>query len=106
MEAVACKTTLIHYLIICFNARFGWIPFSHKFSSLAGVEDSYGTTQENLDYEAMESSMCGVKFKLDFKFSDSTCRVLSNALSNLQIEKDKHKRMNLKLGESLNNVSF
>ena len=29
LEAKACKTNLIHYSIICFNARFGWIPFSH-----------------------------------------------------------------------------
>lgn len=28
LEAEACKTTLLHYFIICFNARFGWVPFS------------------------------------------------------------------------------
>jgi len=107
MEGVACKTTIIHYFIICFNARFGWIPFSHKFSSLAGVEEKSADEQyQNLDYEAMTSALCGIKFKLDFRFSDSTCRVLANALSNLQNEKDPYKRMSLKLGESLNNVSF
>jgi hypothetical protein len=28
MEAVAAKTTITHYAIICFNGRFGWVPFS------------------------------------------------------------------------------
>ena len=32
MEATATKTTLTHYSIICFNGRFGWVPFSHIFS--------------------------------------------------------------------------
>jgi hypothetical protein len=27
-EAIACKTTITHYAIICFNGRFGWVPFS------------------------------------------------------------------------------
>ena len=39
LEAVSCKTTKIHYTIVCFNARFGWIPFSHYFSSVSGSDD-------------------------------------------------------------------
>jgi hypothetical protein len=40
LEAVSCKTTVIHYCIVCFNARFGWIPFVNFFSSLAGYDES------------------------------------------------------------------
>ena len=43
---------------------------------------------------------------MKFKFSDPTCRVLTNSLSNLLIEKIPEKRYNLKIGESLNEVSF
>jgi hypothetical protein len=39
LEAVSCKTTVVHYMIVCFNARFGWIPFVNFFSSLAGFDD-------------------------------------------------------------------
>ena len=39
LEAVSCKTTVIHYFIVCFNARFGWIPFVNFFSSLAGFDE-------------------------------------------------------------------
>lgn len=41
---------------------------------------------------------------MKFKFSDATCRVLTNSLSNLLIEKIPEKRLNLKLGESLNEI--
>ena len=43
---------------------------------------------------------------MKFKFSDATCRVLTNSLSNLLIEKIPEKRYNLKIGESLNEVAF
>ena len=33
LEAKACKCSLIHYFIICFNARFGWVPFADRFSN-------------------------------------------------------------------------
>ena len=36
LEARACKTTFTHYCIVCFNARFGWIPFQNLFSSIGG----------------------------------------------------------------------
>ena len=39
LEAYSCKTTIIHYFIVCFNARFGWIPFVNFFSSLAGFDE-------------------------------------------------------------------
>jgi hypothetical protein len=29
IESKAFKTNIQHYAIICFNGRFGWVPFSH-----------------------------------------------------------------------------
>lgn len=38
LEAVSCRTTKIHYSIVCFNARFGWIPFINFFTSVSGSD--------------------------------------------------------------------
>jgi len=61
LEAVSCKTTVMHYFIVCFNARFGWIPFVNFFSSLAGYDDE-AKGQEELNYENMKSELCAIKF--------------------------------------------
>lgn len=106
LEAISCKTTVIHYMIVCFNARFGWIPFVNFFSSLAGFDEKSSANPENLNYEAMKSGLCGVKFQMKFKFSNSSASVLINSLSNLRNEKDPKKRMNLSIGESINEVDF
>jgi hypothetical protein len=106
LEAVSCKTTIIHYFIVCFNARFGWIPFVNFFSSLAGFDEDAANSQENLNYEGMKSSICGIKFQMHFRFSNSSCATLITSLSNLRDEKDPKKRMDLKIGESLNDVDY
>lgn len=106
LEAVSCKTTVIHYFIVCFNARFGWIPFVNFFSSLAGFDEDAGDQQEDLNYEGMKSQICGIKFQMHFRFSNSSCATLITSLSNLRDEKDPKKRMDLKIGASLNDVDF
>lgn len=106
LEAVSCKTTVIHYMIVCFNARFGWIPFVNFFSSLAGFDEKTSSSPENLNYEAMKSGLCGIKFQMKFKFSNSSAAVLINSLSNLRNEDDPKKRMNLMIGESIDEVDF
>lgn len=60
LEAYSCKTTVIHYFIVCFNARFGWIPFVNFFSSLAGFDEDTENQAENLNYEGMKSQFCGI----------------------------------------------
>ena len=108
LEAVSCKTTVIHYMIVCFNARFGWIPFVNFFSSLAGFDEksSSSAAQENLNYEQMKSGILGVKFQMKFRFSNSSADVLINSLSNLRNETEPSKRMNLSIGSSINSIDF
>lgn len=55
LESVSCKTTVIHYFIICFNARFGWVPFVNFFSSLTGFDENDLNKKMSLNYEAMKS---------------------------------------------------
>ena len=75
LEAVSCKTTKIHYTIVCFNARFGWIPFIHYFSSVSGADDeeegrgsssskvqSDNKMDMDLNYEGMKSKLCTIVF--------------------------------------------
>jgi hypothetical protein len=38
-EANALEQTLMHYCIVCYNARAGWLPFNHQYSPLALQED-------------------------------------------------------------------
>jgi len=43
---------------------------------------------------------------MHFGFSNSSCDTLITSLSNLRDEKDPKKRMDLKIGKSLNDVDF
>jgi hypothetical protein len=43
---------------------------------------------------------------MKFKFSNSTAAVLINSLSNLRVEGDSSKRMNLSIGKSIDEVDF
>jgi hypothetical protein len=54
----------------------------------------------------MKSNLCGIKFQMHFRFSNSSAAVLINSLSNLRDEKNASKRMDLKIGESFNDVDF
>jgi len=40
LEAIACKTSMTHYAIVCFNGRFGWIPFTNKFTATQSKEEN------------------------------------------------------------------
>jgi len=37
IESKACKTTYLHYILICFNGRFGWVPYLHKFENAQSI---------------------------------------------------------------------
>jgi hypothetical protein len=54
----------------------------------------------------MKSGLCGMKFQMRFKFSNSSASVLINSLSNLRNEHNPVKRMNLSIGSSIQEVDF
>jgi hypothetical protein len=104
MEAKACKTNVLHYSIVCFNARFGWIPFNHLFSSMTG-----GATtkyENNIDYEDITSSLFTQQFEVEFDFTKSSAQTLINCISKLPMEKDPEKRKNVNLGKSMNDIDM
>lgn len=101
LEARACKTTFTHYCIVCFNARFGWIPFQNLFASVGGT-----TADQEIDYENIRSKLAGQEFDVDFAFSKSTAQVLIKCISQLPTEDNELKRKNVYIGSSMNDVDM
>jgi len=67
LEARACRTTLMHYLLVCLNGRLGWIPYTDVLES----PDAPKITKENpLDYDDITFNGCCLNFNLDFDFGD------------------------------------
>ena len=46
-EMSAAKTQLINYLMICYNGRFGWVPFVHKFKEFRDVSGTKNSDKKD-----------------------------------------------------------
>jgi hypothetical protein len=68
LEKVANKTDFMHYTIICFNGRFGFVPFTNHFSNRDASED----VVDYFNYDNISSNLCCLKFQLDYTFSNDT----------------------------------
>ena len=65
LEARACKTTLIHYAIVCFNARFDWVPF---ITSIGDPEAARIT--EIMDFDCIRAYICSFRGRIiTFEFN-------------------------------------
>jgi hypothetical protein len=83
LEKKANKTTMMHYLIVCFNGRFGYVPFTQYFS----VDQSLDS-QEVFDYDEIRSKICCIKFKMDYVFTEDTVQVFSTSLTNMPVKRN------------------
>ena len=72
LEAASAKTSLMHYAIVCFNGRFGWVPFTDLLASGAP-----------LNYDQIERSFCCTKYSLDFGFTNDTIETFTKLICNL-----------------------
>jgi len=107
LEKTACKTDFLHYTIICFNGRFGWVPFTNHFTSAVGISESNQSKKKMVfDYENIESSLCCLSFKLDYYFTNETLESLTKALTNLPVQEDKTKRYDVRVGMSMRKASY
>ena len=107
IEKEACKTTFLHYTIVCFNGRFGWVPFTNHFVSATGaasLESNKHVTEFNYDH--ISSKLFCLPFDIDFYFTDDTLLGLTKALTNLPMEQDLSKRPKIIIGSSLRNIKF
>ena len=59
-----------------------------------------------LDYDDIQSFLCGMKLKVFFKFDESTCDNFIKAISSLPIEERAEKRINISIGKCIEEVSF
>jgi len=99
LEAKACKTKLMHYCIVCLNARFGWIPFDHILYSSGNVKEE----DRKLNFETLKVSC----HQMEFSFADQTVPILQNVIINEPVIRDCNKRrFTLILGSSIDNLSF
>ena len=101
LEAKANKTSLLHYLIICFNGRFGYVPFSHYF-----VRDSHINDEIVFDFDNISSSVCCMNFKMGFTFTNDSVSNLSACLTNLPIKSWYDLKLKIVAGECLNKISI
>lgn len=103
LEKVANKTTFMHYTIICFNGRFGWVPFTNHFSTSAL---SVGTIDKYFNYDEISSNLFCVNFKLDYIFTDDTIQSLTRSLTVLPMETDAKKRKTIVIGRCVRQITF
>ena len=45
-ERKAAKTDILHYLMICYNGRFGWVPYTNLFGSNDSIKKLLENTNE------------------------------------------------------------
>ena len=74
LEADALRQSFMHYSIVCFNARSGWIPFDHLYLPVAKTEKE---EQDTINYELIQSSF----HTMAFDFDDDNCQLLINLIA-------------------------
>jgi len=73
IESIAFDTSMAYYSIVCFNGRFGWVPFAEKFNSVTCQQSSMIGTY---DYDKLTVRMFKSKFALKYEFSNDTIEIL------------------------------
>lgn len=79
MEAQASKTSFINYCIICFNGRFGWVPYNdyltNKSTQVQQKKKDSNKQQDlrvNLDFANISSRVLCFDMQVEFNFSNDT----------------------------------
>jgi len=66
LECIACRTTFMHYCIVCFNGRFGWLPFTNLCNSCTGNVAIDDERKKVLDYDHITTQFMCAKFAMEF----------------------------------------
>eukprot|EP01083_Nonionella_stella_P060839 158657_1 len=110
LDSAASKMKFIHYAIVCLGARLDWIPFSHLFSKKArqiqavidckdyaqaiDIKQEYFESEDDnmrpqvddnckFNYEEIAAGLCGMRYKLEFQFSNESMNKLAETLTYL-----------------------
>ena len=85
----------MHYAIICYNGRLGWIPFIEKFESAETIQSFLRTAKPNqliLDYDDLACKVFNkYTFTMEYEFTNESSLKLIKALRNLPKELNKEK---------------
>ena len=69
MEAQASRTSFLNYAIVCFNGRFGWVPFSdyllQKQEKISDEENNEQVKKIELDFSNIVSNLC-INIQVEF----------------------------------------
>eukprot|EP01083_Nonionella_stella_P043236 116652_1 len=99
-DSKACDSSVLEYGLQCLHARMNWIPYTGVFEtrlkeqikaieSHQTVDDDYTEDKTKyyyqFNYEKLITNVCGLKYKLEFKFSNESMAILSENLISLPI---------------------
>ena len=106
-EKKASKTSFLHYAIICFNGRFGWVPYTNRLIVNTGMSKKELTAQlKEFDESKIVSKFLCWDIQLDFYFTDETLISLTKSLITVDVGQYRRNRKKMKLGKSLNGVQI
>jgi hypothetical protein len=118
-EASACETSFVNYCVICFNGRFGWVPFLDKMNEKAQrqkkfekeneagplmiADQKYGKTGELaegetlgeplesfvLNYAKVQKPIGCMQVSIPFKFSDASISSFCQTVADLPSMKNR-----------------
>ena len=88
IESKATKTSFMNYTIICFNGRFGWVPYNYflvnvqqkMLQSSSSSNKNIDLTDEKrieLDFQNITTNVLCISMEVEFVFTDSTLLALS-----------------------------
>ena len=101
------RTNIFHYLIICFNGRFGWVPYTNRLIVNTGMSKKELTAQlKEFDESKIVSKFLCWDIQLDFYFTDETLISLTKSLITVDVGQYRRNRKKMKLGKSLNGVQI
>eukprot|EP01083_Nonionella_stella_P242634 846184_1 len=94
-DSKACDSSVLEYGLQCLHARMNWIPYTGVFESrlkeqITAVEHHNDPSNKSkyyyqFNYENLIANVCGLKYKLEFKFSNESMSILSENLISLPV---------------------
>lgn len=105
-ESLACKTTLINYCVVCFNGKFGWVPFIDQMVTTYKQQRRENLPESDflLNYDDISYTNALLSAEVPFKFSDSGLSTLCQAVGNLPPTKSGEREFILILGTSIEDL--
>eukprot|EP01083_Nonionella_stella_P295544 1004441_1 len=97
-DSKACDSSVLEYGLQCLHARMNWIPYTGVFETrlkqqIKAIEHHDAHADDDLsnkskhyyqfNYENLIANVCGLNYKLEFKFSNDSMAILSENLISL-----------------------